>query len=104
MIRSVAMSVVWNTKYGRRRIKHEPPTLEEALEAARGLTENRQEQVEIAASLMDLPVEEVKAKARTLAPPRLSVGVRVAPRTGRQVLVERKAARRIMPREPARCS
>ena len=95
------MSVVWNTKYGRRRVKHEPPTLEEALEAARGLTVDRQEQIEIAASLMDLPVDEVKAKARSLAPPRLSVGVRVAPRTGRQVVVERKAPRRVTAREPA---
>jgi hypothetical protein len=95
------MSVVWNTKYGRRRVKHEPPTLEEALEAARGLTGDRQEQIEIAASLMDLPVDEVKAKARSLAPPRLSVGVRVAPRTGRQVVVERKAPRRVTTREPA---
>jgi hypothetical protein len=100
------MSVVWNTKYGRRRVKHEPPTLEEALEAARGLTVDRQEQIEIAAALMSLPVDEVKTKARTLAPPRLSVGVRVAPRTGRQVVVERKAARRVTVREPAqsRCS
>lgn len=98
------MSVVWNTKYGRRRVKHEPPTLEEALEAARGLTDDRQQQIEIAASLMDLPIDEVKAKARTLAPPRLSVGVRVAPRTGRQVLVERKPGRRLAARESARCS
>jgi hypothetical protein len=75
--------------------------LEEALEAARGLTEDRQEQIEIAASLMDVPVDEVKAKARTLAPPRLSVGVRVAPRTGRQVVVERKATRKVTARESA---
>jgi hypothetical protein len=95
------MTIVWNTKYGRRRVKHEPPTLEEALDAARGLTDDRQEQIEIAASLMDLPVEDVKAKARTLAPPRVSVGVRVAPRTGRQIVVERKTTRRLTAREPA---
>lgn len=95
------MAIVWNTKYGRRRVKHEPPTLEEALDAARGLTDDRQEQIEIAASLMDLPVEDVKAKARTLAPPRVSVGVRVAPRTGRQIVVERKTTRRLSAREPA---
>lgn len=94
------MTVVWNTKYGRRRVKHEPPTLEEALEAARGLSDDRQEQIELAASLMQVPVDEVKAKARTMAPPRLSVGVRVAPRTGRQVVVERKAPRRLA-REPS---
>ena len=95
------MTIVWNTKYGRRRVKHEPPTLEEALDAARGLTDDRQEQIEIAASLMDLPVEDVKAKARMLAPPRVSVGVRVAPRTGRQIVVERKTTRRLTAREPA---
>ncbi len=98
------MGIVWNTKYGRRRVKHEPPTLEEALEAARGLTDDRQEQIELAASLMAVPVEEVKAKARTLVPPRATIGVRVVPRTGRQIVVERKTTRRAAAREPARCT
>lgn len=95
------MGIVWNTKYGRRRVKHEPPTLEEALEAARGLTNDRQEQIEMAAALMDLPVEEVKAKARAMPPPRPSVTVRVAPKSGRQVVVERKSTRRVSSRETA---
>ena len=30
------MSVVWNTKYGTRRVRHDPPTLKEAILAAQG--------------------------------------------------------------------
>jgi len=49
------MSEVWNTKYGPRRVRFDPPTLNEAIAAARGLTDELQLQAEIAASLMDLP-------------------------------------------------
>ena len=31
------MSTTWNTKYGPRRVRHDPPTLEEAIFAARGI-------------------------------------------------------------------
>jgi len=41
------MSSAWKTKYGKRRVKHEPPTLDDAIFAARGLTDNLQQQVEI---------------------------------------------------------
>ena len=44
------MSTTWKTKYGPRRVRNDPPTLEEAIFAARGLTEDVQEQVEIAAT------------------------------------------------------
>lgn len=57
------MSEVWRTKSGLRRVRHDPPTLEEAIQAARGLSDDLQEQVEIAASLMDLPREQVMAAA-----------------------------------------
>jgi hypothetical protein len=56
------MSEVWNTKYGTRRVRFDPPTLKEAIVAARGLTVELQLQAEIAASLMDLPVEAVRAE------------------------------------------
>ena len=49
------MSTTWKTKYGPRRVRHDPPTIEEAIAAARDLTDDVQEQVEIAASLIDLP-------------------------------------------------
>jgi hypothetical protein len=55
-----AMSKVWHTKYGSRRVRVEPPTLDEAVFAARGLTDDPDEQAEIAASLMGMPVEKVK--------------------------------------------
>ena len=43
--------------------RYEPPTLEEALFAAEGLTDSREEQVAIAAGLMDLPHDCVFHKA-----------------------------------------
>ena len=49
----------WNTKYGPRRVRHDAPTLEEAIAAARDLSDELNEQAEIAASLMGLPYEEV---------------------------------------------
>jgi len=55
------MSEVWKTKYGFRRVRRDPPTLAEAIAAARGLTGDVQQQVEIAASLMDL-VERVPSR------------------------------------------
>ena len=47
------MTTTWKTKYGPRRVKHDPPTLEEAIFAARGLTDDVDAQVEIAAGLME---------------------------------------------------
>jgi hypothetical protein len=48
------MSEVWNTKYGPRRVRFDPPTLKEAIFAARGLTDELQQQAEIAAATRDL--------------------------------------------------
>jgi hypothetical protein len=56
------MSEDWNTKYGTRRVRRDPPTLEEAIFAAIGITDDQQAQAEIAASLMGLPVESVQAE------------------------------------------
>jgi len=55
------MSTTWKTKYGPRRVRHDPPTIEEAIAAARDLSDDTQEQVEIAAGLIDLPPEQVRA-------------------------------------------
>ena len=51
---------VWNTKYGRRRVKQALPTLEEAIFAAKGITDDLKSQVEIAAELMGMSPEEVR--------------------------------------------
>ena len=82
------MGLSWDTKYGRRRVKHEPPTLAEAVAAAEGLTSNWEEQAEIAARLLDLPLEAVKAEA----------GLRRHQQATRVVVVQRK--RRIVPTRP----
>lgn len=90
------MGPVWNTKYGRRSVKHEPPTLEEALDAAQDFTRNRQEQIAIAASLMALPIEDVKKQAAKL-PTRSAHSTYALPsgrKGGQAVVVERRAVRR----------
>ena len=91
------MSEVWKTKYGPRRVRRDPPTVAEAVAAARGLTNNVQEQIEIAASLMDLPPDQVRPEVLKAATSRKDtntvafVGRAGAPRT---VVVERVPARR----------
>ena len=58
------MSEDWNTKYGTRRVRRDPPTLDEAIFAAIGITDDQQAQAEIAASLMGLPIEQVQAEVK----------------------------------------
>jgi len=58
------MSEDWNTKYGIRRVRRDPPTLEEAIFAAVGITDDQRAQAEIAAALMGLPFENVLAEVK----------------------------------------
>jgi protein involved in polysaccharide export with SLBB domain len=92
------MSEVWKTKYGPRRVRKDPPTLQEAIAAARGLTDDIQEQVEIAASLMEVPHEQVKAELLRSGGQRKdirTVGVTTGrPGALRTVVVEHKISRR----------
>src|ERR1043165_1969778 len=67
--RKTDMTTTWNTKFGPRRVRHDPPTLEEAIFAARGLTDDVQQQIEIAAGLMEVPPEEVRAALVKMPPP-----------------------------------
>jgi len=53
------MSTTWKTKWGARRVRKEPPTLEEALIAAETIAPEAK--AEIAAELMGVSVDEVKA-------------------------------------------
>ena len=91
------MSEDWNTKYGTRRVRRDPPTLEEAIFAAVGITDDQQHQAEIAAALMGLPYEdvltEVKKTGRAVArsATRIIAGEQGAQRA---VVVERKIVRR----------
>jgi hypothetical protein len=92
------MSEEWNTKYGRRRVRHDPPTLDEAIFAAIGITDDQEAQAEIAAALMGLPVEQVQAevkKASRVAAGRSTTRV-IAGEQGaqRSVVVERRIVRK----------
>ena len=89
----------WATKYGPRRVRQEAPTLEEAITAAQGLSEELDQQAEIAAALMGLPYDEVHAALLKTAAPRKDLKTSVvfagpasAPRT---IVVERKPSRRV---------
>jgi hypothetical protein len=91
----------WKTKYGPRRVRQEMPTLAEAIAAAQGLSDEIDEQADIAASLMGLPVDDVRAELLKLVPVRkdhntsvVFTGPASAPRT---IVVERKPSRRIVP-------
>ncbi len=91
---------VWKTKYGFRRVRHEAPTLGEAIAAAQGLSDELNQQAEIAASLIGLPHDQVRTELLKVAPPRKGIiksvafaGPASAPRT---IVVERKPARRVI--------
>lgn len=99
------LTTTWNTKYGSRRLKVDLPTLEEAIYAAAGITDDREQQAEIAAALMGMPLDQVRAevlktRVRTAAEPVRQIIEGVGARRGpRVVVVEQKSARRrrIMP-------
>ena len=92
------MSEDWNTKYGTRRVRRDPPTLEEAIFAAVGITDDQQAQAEIAASLMGLPIESVQAEVKKAARPVLgrSTSRVIAGEQGaqRSIVVERRVVRK----------
>jgi hypothetical protein len=97
------MSTTWKTKYGPRRVRQDPPTLEEAIFAARGLTDDVEAQVEIAAGLMDVEPEQVRvALQKSPAPRKSNATVAFTSRGGaeRSVVVERKPTRRTIAPRP----
>jgi hypothetical protein len=91
------MSEDWNTKYGPRRVRRDPPTLDEAIFAAIGITDDQQGQAEIAAALMGLPFDTVLAEVKkqnrvnARATTRVIAGEQGAQRS---VVVERRVVRR----------
>ena len=64
---SEASTKTWKTKHGSRRVRQEEPTLDEAIAAARDLTDQLDAQVEIAAALIGLPEDQVRAAVMRLA-------------------------------------
>jgi hypothetical protein len=91
------MSATWVTKYGVRRVRVEPPTLEDALFAAEGLTADPRQQIHIAADLMQVPVDEAKAEAERILKDRAKRPQVVRGRNSAvAVVVERRAPRRAL--------
>lgn len=82
------------------RVRHEPPTIEEAVSAARDLSDVTEQQVELAAGLMGVSPDEVRPHvleaARRPAAPRTE-RILAAPsnplRGPRTVVIERRASR-----------
>lgn len=104
------MSEVWDTKDGRRRVRRDPPTIEDAVLAAQGLTDEPGEQVEIVASLMEISAEEARGAVLRMAQRkdvnRITVTARSMrpgqPTGPRAVVVERRAPRRSVQSRTAR--
>ena len=86
------MSATWKTKWGVRRVRRDNPTIEEALIAAESLAADPAQRAEIAATLMGVPVDEVKLLAAKQAARTRGRASLVAGRT-RAVVVEYKRPR-----------
>jgi hypothetical protein len=95
------MSDIWDTKDGPRRVRRDPPTIDDAALAAVGLTEDLEGQVEIVTSLMPVSAEEARLAVLKLRHAnsdtrRIDSRLMTARRGGgsRAVVVERKSPRR----------
>ena len=89
------MTDVWETKDGRRRVRRDPPTIEEAVVAAQGLTDELKEQIEIVASLMEITTDEARGVVLRMGQRKEVNRVTVTGRIGapRAVVVERRTSR-----------
>jgi hypothetical protein len=89
----------WQTKFGERRVRHEPPTIAEALEAAACISDDPEQQIGLAASLLGAEVEEVRAvaeKAAQRAQRTLKLASVRRAEGPRAVVVERKRSGRLV--------
>ena len=89
------MSDIWETKDGRRRVRRDPPTIEEAVVAAQGLTGDLKEQMEIVASLMEITPDQARSVVLRMGQRKEINRVTVTGRIGapRAVVVERRTPR-----------
>lgn len=80
------------------RVRHEPPTLDEAIFAAQGLSDDVEHQVALAAELMGVPEAEVRSSVAALPPARASGQVRVmaSGTRGGTFVVERRPSRAVV--------
>jgi hypothetical protein len=90
------MSDAWDTKDGRRRVRRDPPTIEDAAIAALGLTDDFESQIEIVTSLMAVSADEARRAILKTRVPRDESRVVLPSRAGlaRSVIVERRTPRR----------
>ena len=97
------MSEVGDTKDGRRRVRRDPPTLDDAVLAAQGMADDVDGQVEIVMSLMQVSLEEARGAVLRLGQRKDTSRFTVAGRPGapRTVVVERRAPRRLPMRPTA---
>jgi hypothetical protein len=99
------MSQEWDTKDGRRRVRRDPPTIDDAVLAAQGMAEDDIDaQVEIVMSLMAVSAEEARGavlkngQRKDKETARFTIAGRSgAPRT---VVVERRTTRRPLAARP----
>jgi hypothetical protein len=97
------MTEVWDTKDGRRRVRRDLPTIEDAVLAAQGLTADADGQVEIVISLMQVSAEEARSAVLKFGQRKEVSRFTIAGRAGspRAVIVERRMPRRLGIRPPA---
>lgn len=97
------MSEVWETKDGLRRVRCDPPTVEDAVLAAQGLTDDLAGQVEIVTSLMEVSAEEARGAILKMGQRKDVNRLTVAGRSGmpRAVVVEHRSPRRLAARPRA---
>lgn len=90
------MGAVWKTKYGYRRVKQANPDLREAISAARDICDTIDEQAEIAAALIGMPIDVVRQEllAQNAREKLLQTKVIQMGGSGKTVVVERSIRRR----------
>ena len=90
------MRETWTTKFGQRRVRQEPPSIAEALEAAADISSDAEQQIEIAAGLLGIDAAAVRGVAAKVRSPRQGVVRAPAVRRAeprRAVIVEQKRRR-----------
>jgi hypothetical protein len=96
-------NAIWETKDGRRRVRRDPPTVEEAVLAAQGMADDVGAQTEIVASLMHISADEARSAVLRMGEGKSVSRTVIAARTGRgaahggaprAVVVERRIPRR----------
>jgi hypothetical protein len=91
------MTDVWDTKDGKRRVRRDPPTLEDAVLAAQGMAEDVDGLVEIVMSLMQVSAEEARGAVLKFGQRKDVSRFTIAGRAGapRAVIVEHRTPRRL---------